>query len=382
MLGVRVSAALDDVEKQLHGELTQLDRFVGEQHTAAAYRRLAREQHGWDAAAAGGGAAGSSHVDSSSAGGGSAAGSAEAAVVERGVALLWDILKLLPDFRRKTLQAQHVSLFARQLAAEGERKSAEAAKRRAEAAAQRAAAGGGEAEVVEVAEEGDAVGAGAQQEQQEQQEQGQEATRQQSPAPAQQQQQQQEGGAAAGPELAGVLGAVEAHHEFTAAGRWLGRIKGYVFKTGSSGLGYYRDEPPKGEASLGQVGVGGCVWRVRVQGSQGPAPLQQCQFAGRSPAACPARALSCHFVCCAAAPRGRRHATSSSSSSSCSSSSSSGSGRLPFFPLPLTSSSQCPHRVPCSCTTWPPQCPAPCRSTSGGWRVPLGPRPPALGPSA
>lgn len=47
MLGSRVASALDDVEKRLHGELTVLDRYVSEQHAAAAHRRLLREQHKW-----------------------------------------------------------------------------------------------------------------------------------------------------------------------------------------------------------------------------------------------------------------------------------------------------------------------------------------------
>lgn len=101
LLGRRVQAALDDVEKQLHGELTQLDRYVGEQHAAAGCRQLVREQHSWERAqvAAGG------NDDA----GGSASGSvsaADAAVVAGGVRALWELLKLLPDFRRKTLLAQ------------------------------------------------------------------------------------------------------------------------------------------------------------------------------------------------------------------------------------------------------------------------------------
>lgn len=101
MLGRRVQAALDDVEKQLHGELTQLDRYVGEQHAAAGCRQLAREQHSWERAQV---AAGSGDDGRGSAG--NRVSAAEAAVVAGGVKVLWDLLKLLPDFRRKTLLAQ------------------------------------------------------------------------------------------------------------------------------------------------------------------------------------------------------------------------------------------------------------------------------------
>lgn len=102
MLGRRVQAALDDVEKQLHGELTQLDRYVGEQHAAAGCRQLAREQHSWECAQAATG--GGSNKGAGGSNGGISA--AEAAVVAGGVRALWELLKLLPDFRRKTLLVQ------------------------------------------------------------------------------------------------------------------------------------------------------------------------------------------------------------------------------------------------------------------------------------
>lgn len=92
LLGTRVAAVLDDMEKRLHGELTVVDRYVSQQHSEAAHHRLMREQQHWDTAASS-----------------SAVGSQEA-VLEAGVQLLWEVTQELPDFRRKTI---HVSRAAR-----------------------------------------------------------------------------------------------------------------------------------------------------------------------------------------------------------------------------------------------------------------------------
>lgn len=267
MLGTRVASALDDVEKQLHVELTQLDRFTSTQHTGAAYRRLMREQHSWDAAASAGGSGG---------------GSGEAAVLAAGVQVLWDVLQLLPDFKRKTLQAQHVLMFTELMAAEAEKRRLEAASRKKEqvaAAAAGAAAHGAPgddaAEVEMLVAEGQqgppAAGPAAQQQQPEP---AQQQPQQQQPPPpppqqAQQQQQQrlrdgsrpqdtqpppaeaQDSGA-----LAAVLEAVEAGQAFAASSCWRGRVAGYCFKTSDSGVGYYRDAPPAVEAFLTFARVG------------------------------------------------------------------------------------------------------------------------------
>lgn len=229
MLGTRVAAVLDDLDKRLHGELTQLDRYVSEQHAAAAHRRLAREQARWDDAVA-------------------AAPTAEAqeAALEGGVQELWSLLHLLPDFKRKTLQAQHVVLFAKQMMEEAERRRADAERRKAEAAAARAAVTSGsgaghEAEVVDL-QDGEQQPAGAagpssaaapltQQQQQ-----------QQSALPLQQQQEEPDGGpaamevdsaevaAAAEAEREAVLQAAEDGAAFIPSNGWRGAVPGYCFR--------------------------------------------------------------------------------------------------------------------------------------------------------
>lgn len=236
MLGTRVAAVLDDLDKRLHGELTQLDRFVNEQHAAAAHRRLAREQARWDDAVAAAPTAASL-----------------AAVLEGGVQELWGLLQLLPDFKRKTLQAQHVVLFSRQMMEEADRRRAEADRRKAEAAAARAAATGGDA----AGEEPEVVDLG----ESEQQADG--AAGPSSAVAAQQQQQQEvergtaamegdaaEGAAKAEAERAAVLQAAEDGAAFIPSASWRGAVPGFCFKLDDSGVGYYRDTPPEVEAFL------------------------------------------------------------------------------------------------------------------------------------
>ena len=226
LLGTRVAAALDDLEKRLHGELTQLDRFVGEHHAEAAHRRLLREQHRWDANAATAAAAGG-----------------EQALLSGGVALLWELLHTLPDFRRKTLVVQHVVMFSEHVAQEAERKQQEAERRKQEQAAAKAAASAAgaeagpaaEVEMVDVDAAGQQAGAVP-------------------PAADPQQllrQQEQEDSEA----LAALLHAAEGGQAFVGSSGWRGRVPGYVFKLGGSGLGYYRDAPPQVEAflTLGRV---------------------------------------------------------------------------------------------------------------------------------
>lgn len=224
MLGTRVGAALDDVEKRLHGELTQLDRYVSEQHVAAGHRRLQREQHAWDGPRGG-----------------------TQAALEAGVQALWELTQLLPDFKRKTLQVQYVVLFSSQMVAEAERKRLEGERRKAEAAAAAKAVGAAaegaaaEGEVV-VLDGADGAGAApAAQHQQQQRE-------QQGPQPSQSQQQQEEHQAAE--ELAAVLDAAQGGAPVVGSERWRGAVPGYAFKLGGSGLGYYKDAPPASEAFL------------------------------------------------------------------------------------------------------------------------------------
>ena len=267
LLGRRVEAALDDLDKRLHGELTQLDRYVGEQHAAAGQRRLARAQAGWDGAAAAAPTA-----------------DAQAAVLEGGVQELWVLLQLLPDFRRKTLQAQHVVLFSGQLAQEAERRRAEAERRKAEAAAAKAAAaaangaaGGvadgaeGEAAAMEVdltggvqqgpAAEGPDGAAGPSSSQRQQREQQQE--QQQEPAGSDGAGMAEMGAAdaaaAADAERAAILQAAQGGAAFVPSGGWRGAVPGFCFKLGGSGVGYYRDAPPEVDAFLTTARVrGGC----------------------------------------------------------------------------------------------------------------------------
>ena len=245
MLGTRVASALDDVEKQLHVELTQLDRFSSTQNTGAAYRRLMREQHHWDAAASGGTGSGKS---------------GEAAVLAAGVQVLWDVLQLLPDFKRKTLQAQHVLLFTELMAAEAEKRRLEAASKKKDQAAATAGAvahgapGDDAAEVEMLQADGQqgpsSAGPASQQQQQQQQaQQPVDGSRQPDtqPPPAE----AQDSGA-----LAAILAAAEAGQAFAASSCWRGRVAGYCFKAGDSGVGYYRDAPPTVEAFLTFARVG------------------------------------------------------------------------------------------------------------------------------
>ncbi|PRW05825.1 E3 ubiquitin- ligase SHPRH [Chlorella sorokiniana] len=257
MLGTRVAAVLDDLDKRLHGELTQLDRFVGEQHAAAAHRRLAREQARWDDAVAAAPTA-----------------EAQAAALEGGVQELWALLQLLPDFKRKTLQAQHVVLFSQQMMDEAERRRAEAERRKAEAAAAKAAAAssgaGQEAEVVDLeggeqqpagmAGPSSEAASGPQQQQQLQLERGQ----QPDPSLQQQQQRQQpDAGGTAAMEVDSADAAADAEAQraaiqqaaddgaaFIPSASWRGALPGFCFKLGDSGVGYYRDTPPEVEAFL------------------------------------------------------------------------------------------------------------------------------------
>ena len=253
MLGTRVASALDDVEKQLHVELTQLDRFTSTQNTGAAYRRLMREQHGWDAADSGGGGG----------------GGGEAAALAAGVQVLWDVLQLLPDFRRKTLQAQHVALFEHLIAAEAEKRRLEAASRKKEQAAAAAAAaaanraagdGGAEVEMLEAdGQQGpDAAGPAAPHHQQQPQQQ-----RTQPGGGSSQQDAQPPPAEAQGSDtLATVLEAVGAGQAFAGSSCWWGRVAGYCFKMGTSGLGYYRDAPPAVENNLTFARVGASAREV------------------------------------------------------------------------------------------------------------------------
>lgn len=253
MLGTRVAAVLDDLDKRLHGELTQLDRFVNEQHAAAAHRRLAREQARWDDAVAAAPTAAS-----------------QAAVLEGGVQELWALLQLLPDFKRKTLQAQHVVLFSRQMMEEADRRRAETDRRKAEAAAARAAATGGDAagekpEVVDLGESeqqadgaagpSSAVAAREQQQQQQQQVEGGTSAMEVDAA---------EGAAKAEAERAGVLQAAEDGAAFIPSASWRGAVPGFCFKLDDSGMGYYRDMPPEVEAFLtvGRVSGAGCLGSI------------------------------------------------------------------------------------------------------------------------
>jgi hypothetical protein len=237
LLGTRVAAALEELEKRLHTELTVLDRYVSEQQVAAAHRRLQREQSRWDDAAA--------------AVGGN--GDAPQVVLEGGVDVLYELLGALPDFRRKTLLAQHVALFSRQLAYQAGRKREEAERRKKEQAAAKAAA------AAAGADDGEVMGATAMEsaemvdaEERRQQDrlspqQQQEKAQQQQQAQQQQEPVQGQGGSA---ELAALLQAAESRQQFVASECWRGRVEGYAFKQGDSGLGYYPDQPPQVEAFL------------------------------------------------------------------------------------------------------------------------------------
>jgi len=75
----------------------------------------------------------------------------------------------------------------------------------------------------------------------------QEKAQQQQQAQQQQEPVQGQGGSA---ELAALLQAAESRQQFVASECWRGRVEGYAFKQGDSGLGYYPDQPPQVEAFL------------------------------------------------------------------------------------------------------------------------------------
>lgn len=223
--GTRVAAVLEEAEKQLHSELTVLDRFVSEQRCAAAHRRLLREQQRWDAAEASGGGL---------------------EVLENGVAAVWEVMHALPEFRRKTLVAQHVDLFGRQVVDEAERKHREASRRREQAALAKAAAAAAAGLTDAEADDDDEKALlQPEAEQQRQGLQGQQAGpghQQGVQHAAEQGSRQPSEGSESSAVLAAILRATEGGQAFVCSGGWCGRVPGYAFKLGGQGLGYYKDE--------------------------------------------------------------------------------------------------------------------------------------------
>ena len=167
------------------------------------------------------------------------------AVLQAGVQVLWEVTQALPDFRKRTLHAQHVVLFSRQMVAEAERRRTDAERRKAEAEAAKAAgaAGGATAAAAADVEMVDVTGDEAPGQQQQQQ---QPASSPQQQQQEQQQRRQEEQQAA----LAAVRESAEGGAAFVPAAAWCGALPGYAFKLGPAGLGYHRDAPPEAEAYL------------------------------------------------------------------------------------------------------------------------------------
>jgi hypothetical protein len=221
---------------QLHGELTQLDRQVSEHHAAAAHRRLVREQARWDHALRSAAAA--------------AAAGGELAVLQQGVAVMWEVLGCLPDFRRKTLMAQHAVMFSEQMAEQAARKQQEAERRQqaaADADMSEADPGGQTAEALSTIQAAASDAAGQP---------GHAISLPADLQPSEEQEQRDDGGSA---DLAALLQAAEERQPFISSAAWAGPLPGYAFKLGGGGQGYYLDAPPEVEAflTLGRVSCAG-----------------------------------------------------------------------------------------------------------------------------
>ncbi len=145
--------------------------------------------------------------------------------LERVAELLQRLLRLLPAFKRKTLQAQWFWLLP-----PGE-------------ASEQASAGPDTQGAA--LEQGQHPQPTAAKEQQQQQQQQQEQQQQQDQQQAEQGQQADREHLSLELELGAVQEAAGARVNFIAAPQFLGAVAGYCFKLGEEGVGYYVDCPPK-----------------------------------------------------------------------------------------------------------------------------------------